>query len=247
MEEKAELKVVETEIDETSLLTPAELAMLMKGEIETPTEEPSATIEAQKEEVKEAPKTEAPIEVKKDDVKQNNTKAVLEELLGLKRPEAVPVADAKPLSEEQKRIAELENQIAIRKEMDLLQRTLESLPEEEASLIVPEVVKLIESDLYEQLRNQPVEKRVASLITYARGLQADALKEAMVKKKESESVTRKENEGLAGVKGTANEVDLRTQNIKNLQQLALSGDRDASAELLGLTDPALEELIKQSL
>lgn len=244
MDEKPVLNVVEAEVDETSLLTPAELSMLMKGE----EEEGSANIESQEAPKQEAPKEDVKAEVKEEPKKEaKDTKSVLEELLGLKRPEPVKTETDSPLTDEQKRIQELESELSVRKEMELIQKTLEGLSEDEVNLIAPEVANLIQSDLYEQLRSQSVEKRVASLITYARGLQADALKEAMLKKKESESQTRKEYEGLSSVKGNSNEVDLKTQQIKELQRLAMSGDRDASAELLGLTDPALEELIKQSL
>ena len=244
MEQKPQVRVEEAETLAESLLTPNELEMIrqMSQDVDDVPAEESAPEPIKKDEIKEEVK-ESPI---KTEVKSQG-KDVLEDLLGLKRPEPTPDINAPKLTEEQNKIFELERELNNRKEVDVLKQTLEKLPPEEADLIAEEVVRLIQSDVYDTLKGMPIEKRVASLILQARGLQADAIREKILATKDAESQTRKEYEGLSTVKGKSNEIDTEAQRIRSLQEASLNKDRDAMTELMGLNDPALEALIKQSL
>jgi hypothetical protein len=207
---------------------------------------------------KEAIKEEVKKEEVKPEVKKEDLKKIFSDAMGIKQSSEVSTdLSGEPLTAREKELADKVKAFELDKATTMEAETIETY----LSKLDPAERALIEEDVYAKIPTKsyaaqiaegvPVEERVANLITSARGLNADKLRELVKNETEEGKANRKVYEGLvSGVTskgGKTREVD-PAKVKEELRVRARAGDRFAQNALTAMSmqnNPHIQEIYKK--
>lgn len=230
-EKEANVITHEVEEDPREKLTPVEEAMLkrMSGEEEQAQEEEVSVEGTEKDNEEEQP-TE-PKESYGDLLSKN---------MGISAEESVNDDDPEIIKG---KLTEAQKKLKVIEESEKLEGLIGKLPEHEKTLVEQGVEDLIRNGVYADLNHLPTDKKLAMLVSQARGYMKDKIdevsKETLSKQRSNEAIIKTNTK-------PAKATPPQDERLAELRRLAREGDRSAGIELAGY-DPVLDRITREDL
>lgn len=182
--------------------------------------------------------------------KKDVTADKLADALGVAKEVTAPVVEKDGLDYNKLAVrnAELERTVAINNETDALKDILLGMPEDEASIVIAEVEKLIVSPTYAKLGNMTPKEKAGKLVAEARGLAIDSILAARdARSKANAEAQQTLTKIISGPDASPTGGSNGSNRINDLRRAAALGDSDAQEEFIYESAPGAKDFVDKIL